>query len=80
MGSPGAASSAEVAELSGAAGASFDRLFLALMTRHHEHVLWVLESEPASAGAVPTEILTDMRGDVRAELERFQLTLARSPE
>jgi uncharacterized protein (DUF305 family) len=79
-GSPGAASSAELAELSHATGASFDRLFLALMTRHHEHVLRVLEREPASAAAVPTEILVDIQAGVRTELEQFRLTLARSPE
>lgn len=76
----GLASSDEMAELANATGAGFDRLFLALMTRHHEHVLLALQSETESASTVPQALIDEIRVLAQSELDELRMTLARSPE
>jgi uncharacterized protein (DUF305 family) len=78
---PGAASSEEMVELANATGAGFDRLFLALMTRHHQTVLFALQSVPeAAASTVPQGLIAEIRTWAQAELDELDMTLARSPE
>jgi uncharacterized protein (DUF305 family) len=78
---PGVVSPEEIDELAGATGAGFDRLFLALMTRHHEELLRALQSMPeASASTVPQGFIAEVRTSAQAELDELGMTLARSPE
>lgn len=78
---PGLASPEEMAELANATSSGFDRLFLALMTRHHEEVLRALQSEPeVSASTLPSGFISEIRVSAQAELDELGMTLARSPE
>ena len=77
----GLASSEEMAELANATGAGFDRLFLALMTRHHEQLLGALQSKSEARDAsVPGELIDTIRAVAQTELDEMRATLARSPE
>jgi uncharacterized protein (DUF305 family) len=80
---PGMLTEAELAQLSNATGADFDRLFLELMIRHHEGALTMVAQLFATPGAAQeTEVYrlaTDVDADQRAEIARMRALLKTLP-
>ncbi len=75
----GMASAEQMAELAAAESTDFDRLFLQLMTKHHEGAVKMVEKlleQPGSAFD-PTlfEFSTDITNDQTAEIEKMNLLL-----
>ena len=72
---PGMLTTAQMAALSGAQGAAFDRLFLAGMIRHHEGALTMVRELFAAPGAAQeSEVFafaSDVDADQRMEIERM---------
>ncbi len=72
---PGMLSAAEMAELAGATGADFDRLFLRYMIRHHEGGLIMVADLLATPGGAQApevfRIATDIDADQRADIKRM---------
>jgi uncharacterized protein (DUF305 family) len=71
----GMATPEQLAELAGAQGAAFDRLFLRLMITHHEGAVTMVEElleQPGSAyDPVLFEFTSDVTNDQAAEIERM---------
>ena len=85
---PGMLTDEQLAQLDGARGAEFDRLFLALMIQHHRGALTMVEQLFAAPGGGQEPELygfaSDVDADQRAEIERMQqmqstLSTPRSP-
>jgi uncharacterized protein (DUF305 family) len=80
---PGMLSEDELAELEGASGAEFDRLFLIYMIRHHEGALTMVrelfESEGSGQEGVIFEFAVDVDSDQRIEIARMVRVLTGSP-
>ena len=75
----GMATPEQMAELAGAKGVAFDRLFLQLMITHHEGAVKMVEElleEPGSAfDPVLFEFTSDVTNDQSAEIERMNALL-----
>ena len=80
---PGMLTEAELAQLSRASGAQFDRLFLRFMIRHHEGAITMVQQLFRSPGAgQETELFrvaSDVEADQRAEIARMRALLAALP-
>ncbi|MFN2563912.1 MAG: DUF305 domain-containing protein [Gemmatimonadaceae bacterium] len=80
---PGMLTEDDLAQLSRATGAAFDRLFLQLMIRHHEGALTMVTQLFATPGAAQeTEVYrlaTDVDADQRAEIARMHALLRTLP-
>ena len=77
---PGMLTAEQMARLAGLAGASFDRLFLESMIRHHEGALTMVAELQAAGGGIEAEIYrfaADVDADQRAEIARMQSLLTR---
>ena len=75
---PGMLTPAEMAELAGATGERFDRLFLEYMIRHHEGALTMVAELQAAGGGLEAEVwrfAADVDADQRAEIARMQSML-----
>lgn len=76
---PGMLTAEQMAELEGASGAEFDRLFLRFMIQHHEGALVMVRELMASPGAAQeSEIFAfaaDVEGDQQMEIERMSAML-----
>ena len=81
---PGMLTAADMARLSAAKGADFDRLFLELMIRHHEGALVMVQELFAQPGAgQESEIFafaSDVDADQRMEIDRMRAALVTSKE
>ncbi len=77
---PGMLTDAELAQLKGAAGAEFDRLFLTFMIKHHEGAITMVDELFASYGAAQDETVfrfaSDVYADQTTEIDRMQKMLA----
>jgi uncharacterized protein (DUF305 family) len=77
---PGMLTDAELDALYRARGAEFDRTFLALMIRHHEGALQMVEGLLAAEGAARDEAIfrlaADIQVDQRTEIARMRRMLA----
>jgi uncharacterized protein (DUF305 family) len=75
----GMATPEQMAELARSDGTDFDRLFLQLMTTHHQGavkmVKWLLEQPGAAYDPVLFEFTTDVTNDQNAEIERMNALL-----
>ncbi len=80
---PGMLTDQEIAELEGASGEEFDRLFLVYMIRHHEGALTMVrelfESRGAGQEGQIFEFATDVDSDQRIEIARMVRMLTGSP-
>jgi uncharacterized protein (DUF305 family) len=80
---PGMLTPAQLAELGGASGPAFDRLFLEDMIRHHEGALVMVHDLFATNGAAQEpeifQYASDIDADQRAEIMRMRALLAASP-
>ena len=81
---PGMLTAADVARLSAAKGAEFDRLFLEFMIRHHEGALAMVQELFAQPGAgQESEIFaftSDVDADQRMEIDRMRAALVTAKE
>ena len=81
---PGMLSPAQLAELEGARGTAFDRLYLEFMIRHHQGALTMVSElfdAPASGqGAEIFGYASGVDADQRAEIGRMQAMLASIPK
>ena len=77
---PGMLTDAQLAQLKGAAGAEFDRLFLTFMIGHHEGAITMVDELFASYGAAQDETVfrfaSDVYADQTTEIDRMQKMLA----
>jgi uncharacterized protein (DUF305 family) len=77
---PGMLTPEEMARLSEATGAAFDRLFLELMIKHHEGALTMVKtlfSEPGAAqDAAIFSFASDVEADQSMEIDRMRAMLA----
>jgi uncharacterized protein (DUF305 family) len=77
---PGMLTAAQLAELDGARGADFDRLFLRFMILHHEGALVMVERLFAAVGAAQDEdvfkLASDIHADQTTEIEHMGKMLA----
>lgn len=77
---PGMLTDAELAQLKGATGAAFDRLFLTFMIKHHEGAITMVDELFASYGAAQDETVfrfaSDVYADQTTEIDRMQKMLA----
>jgi uncharacterized protein (DUF305 family) len=80
---PGMLAPEEMARLSAATGAEFERLFLELMIRHHQGALSMVAELLATPGAAQEadtfRFASDVDADQRAEIARMQRMLAAAP-
>jgi uncharacterized protein (DUF305 family) len=80
---PGMLTPEELARLSAATGAEFDRLFLELMIRHHEGALTMVAELLSRSGAAQDsdvfQIASDVDADQRAEIARMRRMLGGPP-
>jgi uncharacterized protein (DUF305 family) len=81
---PGLLTPAQLAQLGTARGREFDRMFLALMTRHHEGALQMVQElfRTPGAGQDPDifRFLTDVDADQRDEIVVMERLLHALPE
>jgi uncharacterized protein (DUF305 family) len=81
---PGMLTSDEMSQLAAAKGATFDRLFLELMIKHHEGALTMVKELYATAGAGQESEMyafaSDVDADQRMEIERMRGMLMTSKE
>lgn len=79
-GMPGMLTAEQLAELTAARGAEFDRLFLRYMIQHHEGALVMVDQlleTPASGQEVDVfRIASEVAADQQAEIQRMQRLLA----
>lgn len=79
---PGMLTEAELARLEAARGTEFDRLFLALMIRHHQGALTMVEQLFTSRGAGQQgdvyQLAAEVADDQRIEIDRMFAMLAAS--
>lgn len=77
---PGMLTDAQLAQLDGARGAEFDRLFLTYMIPHHRGALTMVDGLLATPGAAQdgfvSQFARDVYADQTAEIERMQRLLA----
>ena len=77
---PGMLTDAQLAQLKGAPGAEFDRLFLTFMIKHHEGAITMVDELFASYGAAQDETVfrfaSDVYADQTTEIDRMQKMLA----
>ena len=77
MESGGMMSSEEMAELMAATGTGFDRLFLTMMTKHHEGAIEMARTEQAEGAFGPAkELAGKIVADQRAEIDEMRQLLA----
>ena len=76
---PGMASPEEMARLIASRGADFDRLFLELMTKHHEGALRMAQGSFGAIHPVVTEMVGDVASSQAAEIDRMQDLLRQLP-
>lgn len=76
---PGMASPEEMARLMASRGGAFDRLFLDLMTRHHEGALRMAQDSFGATHPVVTELIGDVASTQAAEIDRMQGLLRELP-
>ena len=80
---PGMLSAEQMAQLDGAKGTEFDRLFLTFMIQHHQGALQMVNKLFGSAGAANDDFVYKMGSDIHAEqeteIERMKLMLASLP-
>ncbi|HUR92336.1 MAG TPA: DUF305 domain-containing protein [Gemmatimonadaceae bacterium] len=76
---PGILSEADMTRLSAATGVAFERLFLELMTRHHQGALTMVRELLGSQGAAQDSevyrLVADIEADQRGEIARMQSML-----
>jgi uncharacterized protein (DUF305 family) len=76
---PGMLTPQQLAQLDGARGAEFDRLFLQLMIQHHEGAITMVNQLLGSAGAAQDGVVfrfaADIDADQTTEITRMQLML-----
>lgn len=76
----GMASPEQIKDLAGAKGAAFDRLFLTLMTKHHDGALKMVDKLFEQPGAaydpVLFEFVNDVKSDQTAEIKKMNALLA----
>lgn len=79
-GMPGMLTAEEMASLAAVRGDAFDRRFLALMIRHHEGALAMVEALFATPGAgqdtAVFQLANDVAADQQAEIDRMRRLLA----
>lgn len=73
---PGMASPEQVTRLVAAKGAEFDRLFLTLMSQHHEGALAMAAQAADARHPIVNDILTDVVVTQGVEIDRMQKVLA----
>ncbi|WP_380164976.1 DUF305 domain-containing protein [Jannaschia sp. R86511] len=76
---PGMASEADMAELEAASGEEFDRLFIELMTRHHQGAITMVQDLFAQGGGEETKVFQlagHIESDQNIEIDRMQGMLA----
>lgn len=78
-GMKGMATEGDLARLVAAEGTAFDRLFLELMTEHHEGALAMVEEVGSPVNAVVAEIAADTQAKQSVEIARMQQLLASLP-
>ena len=80
---PGMLTPEQLAELAGASGPEFDRLFLRDMIQHHEGALVMVRDLLATNGAAQEpeifQFSSDINADQRAEIMRMRTLLTASP-
>lgn len=80
---PGMLTPEQLAQLDGARGAEFDRLFLTLMIQHHEGALTMVRQLLAAPGAAQDGLVfrfaADVHADQTTEIERMRRMLAALP-
>ena len=80
---PGMLTEQQLAELDGARGADFDRLFLTYMIPHHEGALSMVDELFSSYGGAQNDFVfklaSDIYADQQIEIERMQMLLAANP-
>jgi uncharacterized protein (DUF305 family) len=79
---PGMLTPAQLAELDGARGPAFDRLFLTDMIMHHQGALAMVDTLEASSQGEDASLLTyatNVAADQSAEIGRMQRLLTSSP-
>ena len=80
---PGMLTPEQMAQLAGAKGAPFDRLFLQLMIQHHQGALTMVKTlfdSPGAAQETDTfRYVSDVDTDQRIEIERMRKLLASMP-
>jgi uncharacterized protein (DUF305 family) len=80
---PGMLSPDELKQLDAARGTAFDRLFLTLMTKHHQGAVVMVEQLLGSQNAAQDEtvfrIASDVSADQTAEIRRMQQMLSTLP-
>jgi uncharacterized protein (DUF305 family) len=80
---PGMLTAEQMAQLDGAKGTAFDRLFLTFMIQHHEGALLMVNKLFGSSGAANDDFVYKMGSDIHAEqeteIERMKLMLASLP-
>jgi uncharacterized protein (DUF305 family) len=76
---PGMLTEAELARLAAATGGEFERLFLELMTKHHQGALVMVAELLGSQGAAQDSelfaMISDIDADQRAEIDRMRSML-----
>lgn len=76
---PGMLTAAQLARLDAARGEEFDRLYLALMIRHHEGAVTMVEDLFTTDGALQDiplfRLASDIQAEQRSEIERMSLML-----
>lgn len=78
-GMPGMASEADLARLVAAEGPAFDRLFLELMTKHHQGALAMVEEAGTVANLLVADMVADTRVQQSVEIARMAELLASLP-
>jgi uncharacterized protein (DUF305 family) len=77
---PGMLTDGQLAQLDGARGSAFDRLFLSFMIQHHEGALTMVEQLMGTAGAAQDGFVfqsaSDVNADQTAEIDRMRRMLA----
>lgn len=80
QGMPGMATPEQMTRLVAARGTAFDRLFLELMSAHHEGALTMAEQAVGAAHPVVTELVDDTCATQSVEITRMQEVLAALPQ
>ena len=76
---PGMATPEEMARLMASEGAAFDRLFLQLMTKHHQGAVTMAAGAFGATHPVVTELIGDVASTQNAEIGRMRELLAQLP-
>lgn len=76
QGMPGMATDAQMLQLVSAEGEEFDRLFLELMTAHHEGAIAMAENASGATNPVVADMVDDVVAGQSVEIQRMQEILA----